>query len=566
MDYLELISRYQDGVLNDAEFAALVEWIRLSPRNAAEFARASWDHSVLRELYSSEDVRDFVVVSGDDGLDGLVDTSRVSAEHIAAMLVEEHVAEQSSAPQNAPVVAPLDQLPTASNLPASVPRKKLSLEVRLTAAYAIAATLLLGVALYSRWFSPPPQVVDPPSDSLAAVVTAPEEVTKEPVARIVSTIDAVWANPDRATLSGTELFAGPMSLESGVVELEFARGATLIVQSPAEFNLLSIDRVELAFGKVVGKVPREAVGFTVKTQSAAVIDLGTEFCVQSYASGDCEVHVLDGIVEVVANGEEHQDRSRNTRLSAGTAVQVSEAGVVASIPAQSDRFHRKVPRVVSTTETVYASADLRLIDENGDELGDVASRITTESRSADTSTGKQEYVGVGERNSQREPDGNERRYAVAFDFPASAFGAGGRDLEGNQAARLSSFVDKAELRFTIKSKSHVRGYRLELVGIPLDNDSDFSAGSYHAVGSLLLTERFTARPANDRLCVADVTKYVKAGLEAGWERFAFRLQATGNPIPNNDNQANCILIYTTNDQNHKPELTVRGRKYDSSML
>ena len=55
----ELISGYFDGTLSDEQFDALIEWLNADDANAAEFIRASWDHSNLRDICHGEDVREF---------------------------------------------------------------------------------------------------------------------------------------------------------------------------------------------------------------------------------------------------------------------------------------------------------------------------------------------------------------------------------------------------------------------------------------------------------------------------------------------------------------------------
>ena len=53
-------------------------------------------------------------------------------------------------------------------------------------------------------------------------------------------------------------------------------------------------------GELVARVPESAVGFTVRTDSVNVVDLGTAFGMNAEASGDVEVQVFQGEVELVS--------------------------------------------------------------------------------------------------------------------------------------------------------------------------------------------------------------------------------------------------------------------------
>jgi hypothetical protein len=47
------------------------------------------------------------------------------------------------------------------------------------------------------------------------------------------------------------------------------------------------------YGRVYASVPKEALGFTIYTQNSKIIDLGTEFGVDTAMDGTVEIHVIN---------------------------------------------------------------------------------------------------------------------------------------------------------------------------------------------------------------------------------------------------------------------------------
>ena len=72
-----------------------------------------------------------------------------------------------------------------------------------------------------------------------------------------------------------------MRLRHGLAELKYANGAAVILEVPARCVLDSPSRLTLQNGRLSAQVPVEAIGFTVCTPTAMLVDLGTEFGVSS---------------------------------------------------------------------------------------------------------------------------------------------------------------------------------------------------------------------------------------------------------------------------------------------
>ena len=80
-------------------------------------------------------------------------------------------------------------------------------------------------------------------------------------------------------------------IPSGRVRQSLLRGVQLVVDGPAEWSIDDENRATLRQGKLVAVVPRQAIGFTLATPSAEIVDLGTEFEVVVEEDG---VYVLLG--------------------------------------------------------------------------------------------------------------------------------------------------------------------------------------------------------------------------------------------------------------------------------
>ncbi len=102
--------------------------------------------------------------------------------------------------------------------------------------------------------------------------------------------------------NGAELRAGAYELRAGFLEITYATGVVVLVESPARFELRGTTVVALREGSLSARVPGPGIGFTVETPAASVVDLGTEFGVSANATAS-EVHVFVGEVLVKTSGD-----------------------------------------------------------------------------------------------------------------------------------------------------------------------------------------------------------------------------------------------------------------------
>ena len=94
------------------------------------------------------------------------------------------------------------------------------------------------------------------------------------------------------------------SLVSGMIAVELRNGVTMTVKGPAKFEVVDEFRIRLNSGSIRAIAPESGHGFTIETPDADIEDLGTEFGVSVDGnSGDSEVHVFDGRVDVKNRGK-----------------------------------------------------------------------------------------------------------------------------------------------------------------------------------------------------------------------------------------------------------------------
>jgi hypothetical protein len=145
------------------------------------------------------------------------------------------------------------------------------------------------------------------------------------VAVLSRLVDAVWSEPDHAREEGATVPAGVFKLKSGLAQLEFFSGATLIVEGPAELELGSEWKITCRSGRLRAFVPEPAQGFVIEAPDYQAVDLGTEFAMSVGSDGRSEVHVVDGEVRL-----DKKDGREIRTLAAGSGIR-SQNGVFESV-------------------------------------------------------------------------------------------------------------------------------------------------------------------------------------------------------------------------------------------
>jgi hypothetical protein len=147
----------------------------------------------------------------------------------------------------------------------------------LLPACAAALVLFLGLAGYHEFVSGPGTAARP---GIAVLTRISEEA---------------WTDDRQVFQPGESLPPGWLRLDRGAVEIVFSRGARVVIEGPAEVQLVSENEMRLRSGKLRAHVPPPAHGFKVVAANFTVVDHGTDFgCI--IGRGASEIHVFTGNV------------------------------------------------------------------------------------------------------------------------------------------------------------------------------------------------------------------------------------------------------------------------------
>lgn len=132
---------------------------------------------------------------------------------------------------------------------------------------------------------------------------------------VVVKLDGVrWTRADEPhPAEGDVLAPGRLRFRTGRLTLTMLNGVVLVAEGPADFDVVSTERVFCREGRLRTRVPTEAHGFVISSPASAVLDLGTEFGLNVGSDGASQVQVFEGRAEAVVrsgSGAEVQERSR----------------------------------------------------------------------------------------------------------------------------------------------------------------------------------------------------------------------------------------------------------------
>ena len=175
--------------------------------------------------------------------------------------------------------------------------------------------------------------------TMAYVMLNPRNISR-PVATLKDSLEARWEKMSLET--GTRLANddSPIKLLSGCARLQFDSGAEVILEGPAEFQLITDEQLWLTQGQLSVFVPPSAAGFRVDTPAMSVIDLGTEFSVKIAPDGLAAVHLHQGMASFLTG--EVGKRRNNDILTSGQARSLDPlTGEIARIPIDQNGFIRR---------------------------------------------------------------------------------------------------------------------------------------------------------------------------------------------------------------------------------
>ena len=136
-------------------------------------------------------------------------------------------------------------------------------------------------------------------------------------------IGVKWDHPKRYRAApGEAVSERHLRLNSGIVEVAFGSGALVTIEGPAKLRIDSEMKCFSHYGKLSANCPPSAHGFTVRFRGGRVVDLGTEFAMESEPKGKTEVHVLNGEV-IVALTDDDENVLKEQNLTGNVAVRLN---------------------------------------------------------------------------------------------------------------------------------------------------------------------------------------------------------------------------------------------------
>lgn len=263
-----------------------------------------------------------------------------------------------------------------------------------TAVMAVAIMLAWGVKL------PQYQQIAELSPQSPASSVEPENAF---VGRITGLANCRWADQSAQHIVGAYISLGrKYELRSGVMEITYATGAKVILEGPCSYLVESAAGGYLAQGKLTARVEKRGEGgersgglaasaaganpqaanpkspspspkspaplFAVRTPTAVVTDLGTEFGVYVDRFGSCWTYVYQGKVELrIPNGGKEGDRVVQLEKNESAHIKSGkdQSATVNRQPGQpiASKFVRQMPGLVKL-EVFNTGVNLREGDED----------------------------------------------------------------------------------------------------------------------------------------------------------------------------------------------------------
>jgi hypothetical protein len=264
-------------------------------------------------------------------------------------------------------------------------------------AYLI-ATVIFAVGLAVGAFvhvTQPIQYVGPPGSVRSSNPESPIPNPTSIVGRVTGMVDCVWegtggrgqgsgaANQKSEIINHDSLIhlGDRLALKSGLLEITYDTGASVILQGPVTYEVESSSGGYLSIGKLTAKLekksevsgqrsdsvnqkspdlcPLNSELFAIRTPTAIVTDLGTEFGVEVDRRGVTRSHVFRGSVEVRKVLEAGAVDTTGQVLHENESVEVSHAGGLRKIGVASDakpsNFVRAIPKA---TIKIFDLADV----------------------------------------------------------------------------------------------------------------------------------------------------------------------------------------------------------------
>ena len=292
----DLTLRSLNGTLTEQENHCFEALLSSNPQAVEYYLEILWTHVGMGTMGAISALQD-------------VDSERCNASQLLEALAEEEV--------NAPSIEISKAEPQRELIQKVVypPREKRKLsKFNIFMLFNAAAVVLFFVILS---FSPSRETIE--------------------VATLTDSINAKWGQMNGKMEKGASFAIDGeiVLLRDGYAELLFNNHARVTLEGPAEFQIITEDQIKLRHGRLYATVPQEAMGFTVTTLTAKVIDLGTEFGIEASPYGDTYLQVVKGKTTLIAGNKSSKS---NIEVTNGVAKKVSGKTQAVSDAVYEDHF------------------------------------------------------------------------------------------------------------------------------------------------------------------------------------------------------------------------------------
>ena len=191
------------------------------------------------------------------------------------------------------------------------------------------------------------------------------------VGRVTGLADVQWADINTSTECGNGVPLGrKYTLSSGLLEIAYNTGAKVILQGPCTYEVESRDGGFLSIGKLTARLdnakpqaadsksslsPLPSPLFTIKTPTAVVTDLGTEFGVEVDKEGMTSSYVFQGVVRFQAVSKDGTSIGESQLLRENQSARIvsdkHRRAIVLPPSEKPANFVRAIPRQPQTPES-----------------------------------------------------------------------------------------------------------------------------------------------------------------------------------------------------------------------
>jgi len=344
----QLISQFlqSPSTMTEQQRHDLSSWIVQDVRNTKEFIEAALFHRSIHDVLLDSDIERKHILRGD------INLPDINAGSFDCQLWEKLLKEEKNAPE-----VKIKHAEEPEILIQKVQRQKVVHKISKSSLFSlVAAAAAIVLVFVLTHFSPPE--------------------TSIKVAVLLDSINAKWSDTDNAMKKGDPFWTSRESilLHEGIAQLIFDNQVQVTIEGPAEFKILDEDKINLRYGKIYAMVPSQAIGFMIATQTAKVIDLGTEFGIQSNVNGSMELHVMKGKTQLFAGSEGNAKSSQIITENEAIRYNVN-AGKAEIIPIAANAFVRSIDSKTKTIWRGQTHINLANIVAGGDGFQDVKALV-----------------------------------------------------------------------------------------------------------------------------------------------------------------------------------------------